>query len=121
MRSILIASAVLTLAAAAPAAAGEPMVVEGRSAVPIAYVSYRDLNLAAAADVGQLNARVRRAAHGLCVENQATMARTMAGFACRSDAIAGAQPQIRAAIENAGNATLAANAAGPQRIAVRSR
>lgn len=86
--------------------AGErPMIVEGVRDVPVAYVSYADLNLNNEWGVDLLNARVRRAATMLCFDNGfQPLKRVASGYICRRQAIAGAEGQIDLAIANAGNA-----------------
>lgn len=114
----VVATAIATLVVPAALQAEPPMIVEGVRDLPTAYVSYLDLNLAEPSDVGQLHARVRRAAARLCFDNgRQPLLRVMQGYQCRNEAIDGAQSQIEVAIANAGNARYAAAA----RIAVSLR
>lgn len=76
---------------------------------PTATVSYADLNLRSEDGVGNLKHRVRRAANQLCLEHRVpTIGARLAGRVCRDDALAGAQGQIAAAINNAGSQSYAA-------------
>jgi UrcA family protein len=95
MRTIVLTSAVLALAAASPAIAG-PIVVEAN--VPTAHVSYADLDLGTSAGFEALQSRVRDAASRLCLESGRTdLARAMAEQKCYTTAVASAQNQITAA------------------------
>lgn len=82
--------------ASARAATGNP------GSTVFASVSHGDLNLASAAGLARLDARVRRAAERLCIEpgvrplHFAAQAR-----ACVEEAVAAAQPQLRRAIAEA--------------------
>lgn len=125
MSTTKFASAVLALAASAimvPAAVRAekaPLVVEGQTGNPTIYVGFADLNLGNSAGVDRLQGRVRRAAEKLCIEHQQPLNRTMAGFACRDEAVSGAQSQIETAIAGlqSGNTQFAA----ASRIAVSLR
>jgi UrcA family protein len=90
-----------TLAAtSAPLHAAE-LVVTAKA--PQARIAYDDLNLRSEAGVARLDARIRKAAGTLCsgVGVEALAAR-VAEAKCRTETIAGAAPQVKAAIESYG-------------------
>lgn len=75
---------------------------------PTAFVSYADLNLNHEDGVNHLFRRVRQAATGLCMDPGRQPIKSMLeGWACRDQAIAGAQDQVDRAI-NSGNRFAAA-------------
>lgn len=95
----------MTFAATAPAYAADP-------APQAAEVLHRDLNLAAASGERKLRARVKLTAEALCTEpNQLSLKALSVGRACIVQAIEGAEPQVRAAIERQRAAQYAARAA----------
>jgi UrcA family protein len=115
MISIHPRSALLALAAAvavsggtlvamgAPASAAE-IVVAGNP-VPTARVAYDDLNLASAAGVKRLEARIRVAADQLCFDPGLITPRArLEGTACRDAVIAAAAPQVSRATQGSGSA-----------------
>ena len=106
LTSLFAASAITAavFAATAPAGAKErPIVVTAsEEAIPVRYVSYRDLNLARAQDQRLLVKRVRYAAKGVCADSIPGSLGYEAHFvACRSQALDGAQPQIDRAVARA--------------------
>ncbi len=87
-----------TLAATTPASGAE-LVVNG-TYVPIVRVGYADLDLRNTAGVAKLQRRVAAAANKLCVGvGEEALADRIAGFQCRDETIAAAQPQVRRAID----------------------
>lgn len=101
-------------------AADRPVVVEGNPEAQTIYVSYADLNLADASGLKRLNRRVRTAATRLCVEpGLQTVRQEMMDNACRADAIAGADEQIRLAAVNFGNRQFAATSGYQIKVARR--
>lgn len=101
----------ITALAGSAASAQEPMIVEGITGeFPTAVVGYSDLNLARPAGVDRLNARIRRAAELLCVDNGVRpLSEVMLSRACTRDAIAGAQPQVDRAVADFHSSQLASN------------
>lgn len=78
------------------------------AAYPTAAVGYADLNLASPAGEERLRARVRRAATELCIDSAVReLKRDMRDSRCLHLAIAGADPQIAAAIDGYGKDRLA--------------
>lgn len=70
-------------------------------------VSYADLNLASSAGQGQLQRRIGFAARSVCDSGgYADFAMMPVEFACRSDAIAAAQPAYEAAVASARHGTV---------------
>jgi UrcA family protein len=98
----IIVVAVLALAAAAPVNAQvAPVVVQGD--VPVARVSYADLNLGAAPGRQTLRRRVEHAASNLCLDNRPeSLGELAAGRHCFSQAMARARTDIDAAVARAG-------------------
>ena len=104
------AAAALTALLIPAAHAMDETIVEANVVRTTANISYADLNLAKAADVAELQARVRRAATNICIDRGTRdLARTMNGLECRSTAIENAKPQIALAVANANNQQLAEN------------
>jgi UrcA family protein len=101
-------------ALAAPSAANaqdDETLVKANLEQKVSYVSYADLNLASAQHVDELNDRVRRAAKRVCVDERSReLMIIMHGAECRRVAIERAEPQIAAAIANAGREQMASNA-----------
>lgn len=93
-------AASLACAVAPPALAQDPTVVAG-----VAYVPYRDLDLASRAGEKALTARVVAAAKRLC--QPIGSATDIAGQACIRNAFYDARPQILSAIEQARNLSFA--------------
>jgi UrcA family protein len=96
------AIALAALAFASPAfAQNEPVVIEG--GLPVARVSYADLNIGSAAGLRALEGRVTRAASGLCLENyKQTLSQFSAEQRCFSLAMAKARIDIDLAVARAG-------------------
>lgn len=114
-----VVAAAMTALTIPAAHAMDETVVEANVTRPTASVSYADLNLAKAADVAKLNARVYRAASRICLEpGVREIGRQVAQFECRDAALESAKPQITAAIARAGDAQLASNMASGQSITV---
>ena len=89
-------------------AQGRPVVVTGEIR-PTAVVSYADLNLNHEDGVQHLFRRVRQAATGLCMDpGRIAIKETLEGWACRDDAIAGAQDQVDSAINSSSRQSFAA-------------
>lgn len=92
----------LTLAAASaalPAAAEQPLIVEGQPPATLIRIGYSDLNLATAQGRAALDARVRSAARQLCVEPGVTgLWYKMHGKQCLTQTLAAARPQVRQAV-----------------------
>jgi len=112
-------AAAMTTAAFIPAAhAMDETLVEANTVRPVSYVNYGDLNLSTDADVQRLHDRVRRAATKMCIDRGSReLHRQMQGLTCRDTAISSAEPQITAAINNAGT-QVAENAAAAITIAM---
>lgn len=98
----------LSLFAVAPAhAKSDPVVITGQriSDLPTQRVSYRDLNLASAADLAALERRVGSAVKSVCLERDQRAEKSLASFgeyvACSDFAWGGARPQLAAAIDQA--------------------
>lgn len=64
MRTLLI----LACVGASATAAAQPPVFVTAEPLPFVKVSYADLDLGQPSDIGRLQSRVRRAAHGLCFD-----------------------------------------------------
>lgn len=97
----LAAIAAAGLNVAAPASVGAATRAVTTPAATAA-VSHADLNLGSAAGIARLEARIRRAAESLCDEpGVRPLHSAVKGRACIADAIAAAQPQLRAAVERA--------------------
>ena len=96
IRALFVAS---TLAAAVPASAEPPILVEG---VPQVLVPYGDLDLSRPAGQASLQGRVRRAANQLCATDMRGIGPVTQERSCRSAALAQAQGQIDRAIALAG-------------------
>lgn len=100
--ALLAAMSALTVAAA-PAAGAKDLTVTAQRAAEdrlVERVSYRDLNLVAAAGQRTLERRVRKAAHNVCAPLFSGGA-DLDYFGCRNLAWDGAEPQIARAIERA--------------------
>lgn len=96
--AIFVASA--AVAAIAIPANAKPTVVVTAPATEFATrtVTYRDLNLASAADEKVLNRRVGRAVNGVCWEVNGPSPDFYLQTDCRDDAWRGARPQIARAV-----------------------
>jgi UrcA family protein len=89
----------LSLAIESPGIAS-PIIVQD-AVTPTARVSYADLNLHSDAGRQALEFRVRRAAGSLCFEDRNTdLVRWTIEHDCYREAIAGARPQIDAAVRS---------------------
>ncbi|MGH6925538.1 MAG: UrcA family protein [Propylenella sp.] len=126
MNRINIAAAGMALAVTAlvipvAASAQGPITVEGE-ALPFEYVSYSDLNIASETGLDMLRSRVRGAAKRLCIEDGVRQLEpVLAGRACVSGAVAGAEGQISQALAAhdrgerfASNAAIAVSAGRPR-------
>jgi len=99
MRTLFLTTALLSLATVSPGNA-KPIIIQD-SVVPTAHVSYADLNLHSDAGRQALEFRVRHAADSLCLEDVNTdLVRWTIEHDCYRKAIAGAQPQIDAAVRS---------------------
>lgn len=94
---IIAGSALLAIAALAPAGAQEREMMTVRGA-PVIRVSYADLNLQSRRGLEALNRRVTQAAETLCnMEESRLLAIAVIERICVKTAVSGAQPQIEAA------------------------
>lgn len=94
----------IALAAPAVAQNGKPVVVRAQPLdedVPTRRVSYRDLNLASAADQKTLNRRVAKAVTQVCNEATGPYPVLSVELSCRSDSWSRARPQIALAVQRA--------------------
>jgi len=99
MRTLCLTTALLGLATVSPGFA-EPIIIQD-AMPPAVHVSYADLNLHSDAGRRTLQSRVRGAANSLCLENgNPDLLRWTLEKDCYRDAIAGAQPQIDAAVRS---------------------
>jgi UrcA family protein len=99
MRTIYLMTALLGLATETPGIA-QAIIIEDQQP-PTVRVSYADLNLHSDAGRQALKFRVRRAADSLCIEDVNTdLVRWTIEHDCYRKAIAGAQPQIDAAVRS---------------------
>jgi UrcA family protein len=97
MRTLCLTTALLCLATATPGIT-KPIIIQD-SMPPTTRVSYADLNIHSVAGRQALESRVRRAADSLCLENgNPDLARWAIEHDCYLKAIAGARPQIDAAV-----------------------
>ncbi|HVU29281.1 MAG TPA: UrcA family protein [Sphingomicrobium sp.] len=98
-----LAIAVTGLAIASPVfAQNEPVVIEG--SLPVAVVSYADLNISSPAGRHALEGRVTRAASALCLESyRQSLGESAAGQRCFSVAMGKARLDIDLAVARAGN------------------
>jgi UrcA family protein len=110
-------TAVSVFAATPVVAKSQPVVVTAQRAadLPTQLVSYRDLNLAAAADQAMLVRRVGYAVREVCFERDQRAERTLKALghyeACSDFAWDGARPQLAAAIGRAQSLALNGNGA----------
>ena len=99
MRILCLTTMLLALAAESPGIA-QPIIIK-EAAPPTARVSYADLNLQSDAGRQALEFRIRRAADSLCFDGAKTdLARSTVEHDCYRNALAGAQPQIDAAVRS---------------------
>lgn len=98
---IAIVAATVLVAAARAQAQDNPIIVEGD--IPVAVVSYADLNLASPAGRNALEGRVERAASSLCLENhRESVNQFLAQHNCFSFAMRKARIDIDQAVAFAG-------------------
>jgi len=97
----LISVAAAALALGTVVAATSPVFARGPApAAPMARIAYSDLNLATAAGIQRLNARVRAAAEKLCPSGGVeALDAELEISVCRNRLITAAAPQVRQAIE----------------------
>ena len=98
------ATTLMIFAAGSPAnAEDQPITVVAQEAdIPVRYVSYRDLNLAATTDEQRLVHRVRYAVNKVCETSVPTGTRINFAFtSCRTQSWNGARPQIDRAVTRA--------------------
>ena len=99
MRTLCLTTALLGLATGTPGIA-QSIIIEDPQP-PTVRVSYADLNLHSDAGRQALKLRVRRAADSLCIEDVNTdLVQWTIEHDCFRKAIAGAQPQIDAAVRS---------------------
>lgn len=111
-----VAMTAVSLLAVTPVHAQTTVVTAQRSSdLPTKRVSYRDLNLAAAADQKLLETRVGFAVKQVCQERTQQAEKSLASFtrysACRDFAWSGARPQLAAAVDQARALALNGNGA----------
>jgi UrcA family protein len=111
--SAFIATTASLMLIPAAASAEDPETVvsgtRGSDDVPVAYVSYRGLNLATPTGVASLERRVAVAARRICTTNGVQpLAIEMKEKACVDAAIGSATPQIARAVEGFANRDVAA-------------
>jgi UrcA family protein len=88
----------VAIAATSPAFS-HGLVVQG-AAAPSARVAYADLDLSSPAGVARLEGRIHAAADRLCIgDGVETLHAKLDAFACRDQAIAAADLQVRRAID----------------------
>lgn len=98
-----------------------PFTVEANRTLPVAYVSYSDLNVASDDGLDMLRGRVRGAAKELCIDEAVRQLEpVLEGRRCVAGAIAGAETQIARVIASldrgeqlAANSAIAVSAGRP--------